>query len=720
MFDEIISIYQEELMYTKKQSKPENSRIGRMLLASILLLSIGLSACGQNGPATSTPTPAGQSRRDPFPLDLTFKPSTDSSAPDGWGWGVTPGNAEQYYDIAFEPQGGPNGEPAVLVHSTAPVDYDYNSVSLYRLLADIKNFAGHRVRLSADVKAEGVAWQATLWMIVNGFGDRTLAYDSMWMRPIAGTKNWQRYEIVLDIPPNAEKEVESVYYGFGLAGPGRIWVSNMRMEAVDADVPITDFLAYEPEPTNLDFETVGNGLFPGWQYGGRDISAYIIEADAQTMSEGAQSLTIHSASAAPEAWAGAWQRVAVGIYEGQQIRLTAQVKTDSVSGEASAGLEYNGRHFYKSPRDLATSPVFTGTNDWTTVELFLDLAEGTETIHFFFALTGAGQIWVDDVRLEAVGPSAWTLEQEKIKNYLNEVLDLMESNSLRRAEVDWPALRAEVFALTASAVETADTYDALRLAVEMLGDGHSRFLSPEEAQVMLGGKGENQTPTASLVSEQFGYLWLPGYLSSDERADNQHAEQIQSIIAEVDKAEPCGWVVDLRQNGGGAMWPMLAGVGPLLTEGQVGRFIDRDGQVGHWIYRGGQAGTRYEGFEDYIITTVSTPYQPTFSERPVAVLIGPNTGSSGEAIVVAFHGQSNTRFFGQPTAGVSTGNSSFYLSDGSVLVLTTTIMADRFGQQFGQAIEPDMLIDPEAGSETDTTLNEAIAWLQDLPQCQNR
>ncbi len=708
-------------MRTKKQSKPQRSRIGRMLLTSILLLIIiVLTACGQNGPAASTPTPAGQPQRDPLPLDLTFKPPTDSSAPDGWGWGVTPGNAEQYYEIAFEPQGGPNGEPAVLVHSTVPVDYDYNSLSLYRSLADIKNFAGHRVRLSADVKAEGVAWQATLWMSVNGFGDRTLAYDPMWMRPIAGTKNWQRYEIVLNIPPNAEKEVESVNYGFELAGPGRVWVSNMRMEAVDADVPITDFLAYEPEPTNLDFETVENGLFPGWQYGGRDISAYILEADAQTMSEGEHSLTIHSASAAPEAWAIAWQRVAVGAYQGQQIRLTAQVKTDSVSGEASAGLEYNGRSFFNSPRDRATSPALTGTNDWTKIELFLNLAEGTETIYFFFALTGAGQIWVDDVRLEAVGPSVWTLEQEKIKNYLNEALDIMKTNSLRRDEIDWPALRAEVLAQAASAIETADTYDALRLAVERLGDGHSRFLSPEEAQVMLGGKGENQTPATSLLTENIGYLWLPGYLGSDEIEGNQHAQQIHDIIADIDKSEPCGWVVDLRQNGGGWMWPMLAGVGPLLTEGQVGRFVDRDGQVGHWIYRGGQAGTRYEGFEDYIITTVSAPYQPTVSERPVAVLIGPNTGSSGEAIVVAFHGQSNTRFFGQPTAGVSTGNSSFYLSDGAVLVLTTSIMADRLGQPFGKAIEPDILIESETGNETDTTLNEAIAWLQDLPQCQNR
>jgi C-terminal processing protease CtpA/Prc len=710
-------------MYTKKQSKTGNLKIGRMLfLASILLLSIILSACGQNDAATSNSTPSGQSRRDPFPLDLTFKPAPGSSVPDGWGWGAMPIGTEDHYSIVFEPEGGPNGEPAVHIQSMASVDPDRNSSGIYRELADIKNFAGHRVRLSADIKSEDVVGSASLWMTVGGLGGRTLADDSMWTRPIVGTNDWQRYEIVLDIPAVSETEVKRVAYGFSLAGPGRVWVSNMRLEAVGTDVPVTDFLAYEPEPLNLDFERIENGEFPGWRFGGRDMPAYIIEADSQAVSKGAQSITIHSASAPPDTWAIAWQRVAVGAYKGQQVRLTAQIKTDSVTGEVLVGLEYNGHNYSNQSRKNVSSPALTGTNDWTTIELLLDLAEGAKTISFSFFFSGAGQLWVDDVRLEAVGPSAWTPEKEKVENYLNEALYIMETNSLRRDEIDWPALRAEVFAQAAGAVETADAYEALRLAVKMLGDGHSRFLSPEEAEIMLGGKGENQTPTASLVSERFGYLWLPGYLGSDPLEGNQHAEQIQAIIAEVDKAEPCGWIVDLRENGGGWMWPMLAGVGPLLNEGEIGSFVDRDGQVGRWIYRNGQAGTKYGDYDNYIITTVGTPYRPDVSERPIAVLIGPNTGSSGEAVVIAFHGQPNTRFFGQPTAGVSTGNSSFDLPDGAVLVLTTTIMADRLGQQFGQAIEPDMLIEAESGTEsgTDPTLAEAIAWLQDLPQCKNK
>ena len=90
------------------------------------------------------------------------------------------------------------------------------------------------------------------------------------------------------------------------------------------------------------------------------------------------------------------------------------------------------------------------------------------------------------------------------------------------------------------------------------------------------------------------------------------------------------------------MWPMLAGVGPLLGNGLVGEFIDKAGQVsGRWFYEDGKAlldskvAAQVEGSP-----VVSTP------TRPVAVLIDGATGSSGEAIAIAFQGRRETRFFG--------------------------------------------------------------------------
>jgi C-terminal processing protease CtpA/Prc len=35
----------------------------------------------------------------------------------------------------------------------------------------------------------------------------------------------------------------------------------------------------------------------------------------------------------------------------------------------------------------------------------------------------------------------------------------------------------------------------------------------------------------------------------------------------MDQGNLAGWIVDLRNNGGGNMWPMLTGIGSILGEG---------------------------------------------------------------------------------------------------------------------------------------------------------
>src|SRR5437899_12878929 len=64
-------------------------------------------------------------------------------------------------------------------------------------------------------------------------------------------------------------------------------------------------------------------------------------------------------------------------------------------------------------------------------------------------------------------------------------------------------------------------------------------------------------------------------------------------------------------------------------------------------------------------------HAPTNPHRQVrarvyrAVLTDESTASVGEAVAVAFIGRSNTRSFGQPTAGVPTGNVVYHLADGA-------------------------------------------------------
>ncbi len=98
-------------------------------------------------------------------------------------------------------------------------------------------YAGKRIRFSAHVKARDVRDWAGLWMRVDGEGGcgTTLAFDNMNARPITGSVDWTRYDIVLDVA----KEAKSICLGVLLQGQGEVWLSGVSFEAVNTAVPTT-------------------------------------------------------------------------------------------------------------------------------------------------------------------------------------------------------------------------------------------------------------------------------------------------------------------------------------------------------------------------------------------------------------------------------------------------------------------------------------------------
>jgi C-terminal processing protease CtpA/Prc len=179
------------------------------------------------------------------------------------------------------------------------------------------------------------------------------------------------------------------------------------------------------------------------------------------------------------------------------------------------------------------------------------------------------------------------------------------------------------------------------------------------------------------------------------------AANIQDRIRQRDGAGLVGWVVDLRGNGGGNMWPMIAGLGPILGEDTLGYFVDPLGQAILWEYRNGAS-----WLDGYEMVRVPEPYT-LLRERPkVAVLVDNKVSSSGEATFIAFRRRPHTRSFGTFTCGLSTANSGFLLSDGAVLNLTVSFMADRSRQTYGSSIFPDeRLMD-------DQVVQRAVEWLE--------
>jgi carboxyl-terminal processing protease len=284
------------------------------------------------------------------------------------------------------------------------------------------------------------------------------------------------------------------------------------------------------------------------------------------------------------------------------------------------------------------------------------------------------------------------------RRYIDEVLALLKEHSVKKHETDWVAFTDSVYAVAKGSKTVEDTYPAIAFAIKYLGDSHSYF-SPATGADDTGKEASPPVPEDMNVPEGVGYIRLP-FCMGDETQTEQYITTITEKISTRAAHVKYGWIVDLRDNYGGNMWPMLAAIGPLLEDGVQGYFVDAGGNSTKWIYRKGAA------MMD-TVTLARNHVMPGAIKRPVklAVLTNARTASSGEAMAVVFKGVPNARSFGERTFGVSTGCESFTLSDGSHINLATTVFADRNKSTYGSKIEPDA---PCGGEEA---LKKAVEWI---------
>lgn len=292
---------------------------------------------------------------------------------------------------------------------------------------------------------------------------------------------------------------------------------------------------------------------------------------------------------------------------------------------------------------------------------------------------------------------AYSLNQ-KSEKYIEEVVLLLKTNSVNKNKIDWDAFKNEVLQFAQGSQSVEDTYPAISYAIKKLGDNHSYF-----APAVGTEDPENEKPlpvlTDETVPEGIGYIRFPFCIGNEEQVQ-QYISSITNKLAAQNTKNCKGWIVDLRNNFGGNMWPMLAAAGPLLGNGIQGYFITADNKISQWEYKDGKA----------LCDTIMLAQNPHVISLPIknpkiAVLIDNKTASSGEAMAVVFKGLPNARFFGEKTYGVSTGCDSFTLSDGSRINLATSVFADRNKNKYGESIMPDLACSSEAA------LGKAIEWI---------
>ena len=289
---------------------------------------------------------------------------------------------------------------------------------------------------------------------------------------------------------------------------------------------------------------------------------------------------------------------------------------------------------------------------------------------------------------------------------------ILKAHHMNSGKIDWPAVEAQAQTMLGDKTKVTNAYPAIRYVIAQLGEKHTFLVSADAAKAQMTDRavGNARAPD---VNAPEGYLLVGGiglvtlkFHHGSLADDIAYAKAARDALATFYRAHICHYIVDLRGNGGGNMYPMLNGLQALL--GREPYLYSLDTGAPEAPERLSNA--PYMPIGDAAVAPSQRALQET---APVAILIDRNTGSSGEFTAMAFEGRPRARFFGEPTAGYFTANHHFDLPDGAFLAVSVGWSADRLHRSYHETIAPD-----EVTPRGQATLDAAIAWLKQQ-SCRN-
>lgn len=274
------------------------------------------------------------------------------------------------------------------------------------------------------------------------------------------------------------------------------------------------------------------------------------------------------------------------------------------------------------------------------------------------------------------------------ERYGKVAIEMIELNGYYASGEKWEEVKEELKNEMKIASSYENTYSFIEKALQEGGGKHSFLLTKENQQTLSA---QDEMPTVTRESDVL-IIRLPEHIDAAVNG-KQYAE---TVLQEIKRnADVKGAIIDLRGNSGGDMGPMITAVSPFLKDGDLlyYEYIDRDLTVQLEDGKSIGGGTQIE-----------TDISPFKLDVPVAVLIDDGTASSGEAVLMAFMGQQNTKTFGQPTAGYASANVTLPLYDNAMINVTVAYNKTLDGKIFY-----DNPVIPEV--ETDIPLEKAKKWL---------
>lgn len=281
--------------------------------------------------------------------------------------------------------------------------------------------------------------------------------------------------------------------------------------------------------------------------------------------------------------------------------------------------------------------------------------------------------------------------QHTPKGYVRHCIRLLDRQALYANTPEWQQTKKEILTGADSISDMNDAHEAVSRAAFVAGGKHSRLVAP----VIDTAAYRENAPEVRLLKEDIVYIILPAH-SGIKVPDSLYVHTVLDFLQE--NLDAKGVILDLRDNSGGNMYPMIAAVSPLLPDGIVLSFKNRTHTMPVSL--------------EYVLKNARLQpggIKKVSSTTPLAILTNEWTASSGEATLLCFRGLEKVRTFGKPTAGYASANIVQELADGYQLLITISCDVARTGEAFcDDPIDPDV--------HTEKALEDAVEWIESQNQ----
>lgn len=424
-----------------------------------------------------------------------------------------------------------------------------------------------------------------------------------------------------------------------------------------------------------------------WTVAGSGAAHLKVEAEGSPLdSRGATVLL--SSDGTTDALGDASSGVEAAPYHGRRIALSAELYSEGAQAPGWLWIRIEGD---SGEPEFQGNAVSDRTRNARLRTLTVPVSPTARRIAYGVVHRGSGSTRVSGLSLRLVDDGPATPEADAV---LDAAIELVRERAYYAGRIDWDVLPDQLRRMNRGASSAADAYPVIQFMLRRLGDRHSFLMSPAAAKSSAAAGRGNPPMQVQAGADGIVRIVVPTYAGSDPTALVDFAKNGQSEIQAAASHARCGFLVDLRENQGGNMWPMMGGLRALLGEPPYGFHVNRKDVRSPWR-----------------LPNVYPKVAADLSEKPLAILTGPKTASSGEAVAIALHGRKRTRSFGEATRGLSSSNSVWPLPDGGNLVLTTGLQADRNGSVYGSALLPD---EP---TENDNAPAAAASWLERDSHC---